>query len=54
MQEYLPAALGSQMMLGLVYPKVAAGLGLAWVASRVVYTLGELPGGGPAGGGRFP
>ncbi|KAL4447865.1 hypothetical protein ABPG75_005084 [Micractinium tetrahymenae] len=42
--EYLPATLGTQMMLGLVYPKVAAGLGLVWAASRVVYTLGYSTG----------
>ncbi|KAL4442446.1 hypothetical protein ABPG77_005030 [Micractinium sp. CCAP 211/92] len=55
--EYLPGALCSQMMLGLVYPKVAAGLGLVFVASRVVYTLGystgdpskRLPGGAGSG-----
>lgn len=29
-----------QALLGLVYPRVAAGLGAAWALGRIVYTLG--------------
>jgi glutathione S-transferase len=40
--ENLPGVLTALMVGGALYPKTSAGLGAAWVVSRIAYTLGYL------------
>ena len=45
-------ALGSMLISGLCYPRVAAALGLTWALNRVAYSLGYVSG-KPGGKGRY-
>lgn len=47
--ENLTPWLAALLISGLRYPVPAAGLGLGWLASRVVYTIGYTSNSGPKG-----
>lgn len=44
MLEYLPNALASQLVMGLVFPKVAGIMGASWALARLVYAAGYSTG----------
>lgn len=44
MLEYLPNALACQLVMGFVFPKTAAVLGLLWALGRLVYAAGYSTG----------
>lgn len=55
--EQYPSFLVGLMVSGLQYPRSAAALGMAWIVSRVVYTIGYTTsqrGKGDGGAGRRP
>ncbi|KAI9807790.1 MAG: hypothetical protein M1825_005095 [Sarcosagium campestre] len=49
--ENLTPAVGSMLLAGLEYPRLAAGLGAAWVLGRTLYVVGYV-GSKPGGQGK--